>query len=356
MVQVLIGNFCFFVLLLTMISYWVQASFVSTSQPHRFSAVGTGLGNVSLLLLMVLRWQQVGQYPLTNLYESLIFLAWSVTLFHLVLEQTSKVVFVGALLSPLALFTLAFATYSVPQELQQPGGLVPALRSNWLIMHVTIMMLSYAALLAGCLFSIAYLILAANADRVGRQDGPTLNEKLALLSRRNPQLASQPSSPTERTIVAPVGRESGQIASLLIPSPSLLSQLTLGLLPTRVDEGNPSTTLPFYWQQLLAILDNLSYRTIGLGFSFLTLGILSGAVWANEAWGSYWSWDPKETWAFVTWLVFAIYLHTRIGRGWQGTKPAAVASCGFLILWICFLGVNLFGKGLHSYGWVSTSS
>jgi cytochrome c-type biogenesis protein CcsB len=98
-------------------------------------------------------------------------------------------------------------------------------------------------------------------------------------------------------------------------------------------------------------LDNISYRIIGLGFPLLTIGIIAGAVWANEAWGSYWSWDPKETWALITWLVFAAYLHARITRGWQGRRPAILAATGFMMVWICYLGVNLLGKGLHSYGW-----
>jgi cytochrome c-type biogenesis protein CcsB len=103
---------------------------------------------------------------------------------------------------------------------------------------------------------------------------------------------------------------------------------------------------------LLKTLDNWSYRIIGLGFPFLTIGIISGAVWANEAWGSYWSWDPKETWALITWLIFAIYLHSRLLKGWQGQKTALLGSFGFFVIWICFLGVNFLGKGLHSYGWI----
>ena len=75
-------------------------------------------------------------------------------------------------------------------------------------------------------------------------------------------------------------------------------------------------------------------------------------VWANEAWGSYWSWDPKETWALITWLIFAVYLHSRLLKGWQGIKAAILGSCGFFVIWICYLGVNFLGKGLHSYGWV----
>jgi len=101
---------------------------------------------------------------------------------------------------------------------------------------------------------------------------------------------------------------------------------------------------------LLESVDNLSYRTISFGFPLLTIGIIAGAVWANEAWGSYWSLDPKETWALITWLVFASYLHARITRSWQGKRPAIIASIGFIVVWICYLGVNFLGKGLHTYG------
>lgn len=106
----------------------------------------------------------------------------------------------------------------------------------------------------------------------------------------------------------------------------------------------------YYKAQLIQQLDYWSYRVISLGFIFLTIGILSGAVWANEAWGSYWSWDPKETWAFITWIVFAIYLHIRTNKNFQGANSAIVATLGFLIIWICYFGVNLLGIGLHSYG------
>ena len=121
-----------------------------------------------------------------------------------------------------------------------------------------------------------------------------------------------------------------------------------------------SKTLPFEediqeiaFLKLLKSLDNWSYRIIGLGFPFLTIGIIAGGVWANEAWGSYWSWDPKETWALITWLVFATYLHSRITKGWEGKKTAILGGLGFFVIWICYLGVNFLGKGLHSYGWLS---
>ncbi|MFM7648715.1 MAG: c-type cytochrome biogenesis protein CcsB, partial [Cyanobium sp.] len=98
-------------------------------------------------------------------------------------------------------------------------------------------------------------------------------------------------------------------------------------------------------------LDSLSYRTITVGFLLLSVGLVSGAVWANEAWGRWWSWDPKETWALICWLVYAAYLHTRLIRGWQGRRPAIVASVGLVVIAVCYIGVNLLGIGLHSYGW-----
>ena len=99
-------------------------------------------------------------------------------------------------------------------------------------------------------------------------------------------------------------------------------------------------------------LDTLSYRSILIGFVLLTFGLITGAIWANEAWGTWWSWDPKETWAFISWLFYAAYLHMRISKGWQGRRPALFATTGFFVVLICYIGVNFLGVGLHSYGWI----
>lgn len=181
--------------------------------------------------------------------------------------------------------------------MQKAQALVPALQSNWLMMHVTVMMLSYTALLCGCLLAITFLVITW-------YDSNT-NKKIQFEKKTNNF------------------NDSAQYQNFSISN-------------------------------LARTLDNLSYRILGIGFPLLTIGILSGAVWANEAWGSYWSWDPKETWAFITWLVFAIYLHARITKGWEGKKPAILASFGFFIVWICYLGVNILGTGLHSYGWIQS--
>jgi cytochrome c-type biogenesis protein CcsB len=192
--------------------------------------------------------------------------------------------------------------------MRQMTPLIPALQSNWLMMHVTVMLLSYATLLSGALLAISFLLL----DKVNL---------INIISWQN------------------------------LKTKSSNIELSFFQESQNLKNSNSNFLLNFKKIEFLKILDNLSYRLIGIGFSFLTIGILSGAVWANEAWGSYWSWDPKETWALITWIVFAIYLHTRLIKGWKGKKSAFVASLGFFTLWVCYLGVNLLGKGLHSYGW-----
>jgi cytochrome c-type biogenesis protein CcsB len=98
------------------------------------------------------------------------------------------------------------------------------------------------------------------------------------------------------------------------------------------------------------VLDDLNYRSIMIGFPLLTLGIITGAAWANYAWGTYWSWDPKETWSLIVWFVYAAFLHARITKGWVGKRAAWLSIIGFAATIFCYLGVNLFLSGLHSYG------
>ena len=100
-------------------------------------------------------------------------------------------------------------------------------------------------------------------------------------------------------------------------------------------------------------LDEIGYKTIAIGFPLLTIGIVTGAFWANVAWGTYWSWDPKETWSLIVWLIYAAYLHARITRGWRGKRAAILSIVGFSATIFCYLGVNLILSGLHSYGGAS---
>ncbi|MBT3387125.1 MAG: c-type cytochrome biogenesis protein CcsB [Desulfobacula sp.] len=97
------------------------------------------------------------------------------------------------------------------------------------------------------------------------------------------------------------------------------------------------------------VMDELTYQMIVFGFLFLTIGIITGAVWANSAWGKYWTWDPKETWSLITWIVYAVFLHLRMMRGWHGKNLALVSIIGFLAVMFTFFGVNYLLSGLHSY-------
>ncbi|MCJ7501236.1 c-type cytochrome biogenesis protein CcsB [bacterium] len=100
----------------------------------------------------------------------------------------------------------------------------------------------------------------------------------------------------------------------------------------------------------LKVLDEVNYKSIAVGFPLLTLGIITGAAWANYAWGTYWSWDPKETWSLITWFIYAAYLHARLTRGWQGRRAALLSIVGFLAVVFTYFGVNFLLSGLHSYG------
>ncbi|UMZ73201.1 c-type cytochrome biogenesis protein CcsB [Natranaerofaba carboxydovora] len=111
---------------------------------------------------------------------------------------------------------------------------------------------------------------------------------------------------------------------------------------------NPHSIFHKHFPELKKI-DEINYRAVAIGFLFLTLGLLSGAIWAEQAWGRYWGWDPKETWSLITWIVYALFLHTRFTRGWRGNKTAFLAIIGFGCILFTWLGVNMFISSIHSY-------
>lgn len=324
-----LDNASFAVLFITMLLYWGGVAFPRIPYLALLGTAGMAIANLCIAALLGARWIDAGYFPLSNLYESLFFIAWGITAVHLVAERMTRSSLVGAVTSPVAMGITAFAALSLPAQMQFSEPLVPALKSNWLMMHVSVMLLSYAALMVGSVMAIAFLIVTRGQEVELR--GSSVGTGSFRQGRYQPKVISQDVS-SEGT----ASPSSGATAVLQAP-PQVQSGATLPLTPQRLT--------------LADTLDNISYRIIGLGFPLLTIGIIAGAVWANEAWGSYWSWDPKETWALITWLVFAAYLHARITRGWQGRRPAILAASGFFVVWVCYLGVNLLGKGLHSYGW-----
>jgi cytochrome c-type biogenesis protein CcsB len=224
------------------------------------------------------RWAEsyklgIGRIPVTNLYESLVFFAWSINLFYLLVEWKYRNRTLGAFVMPIAFGTMLFALTN--ESSIQP--LVPALQSYWLHAHVITCFVGYAAFAVSAGVAVMYLMKAKREER----------------------------------------KVTGGVVALF-----------------------PSTK----------ILDDLVYKAIIWGFPFLTAGIITGAAWANYAWGTYWSWDPKETWSLIVWLVYAAFLHARVTRGWHGRRAAILSIVGFLATIFCYLGVNLVLSGLHSYG------
>lgn len=341
--QNLLDNISFAVLFATMLIYWGGAAFPGIPYLSVLGTAGMAIANLCIASLLGARWLEAGYFPLSNLYESLFFLAWGITVIHLLAENMSRSRLVGVATSPVAMAITAFAALTLPPTMQLAEPLVPALKSNWLMMHVSVMMLSYATLIVGSLLAIAFLIVTRGQNIVlsGSSFGTDSNRNGNYRLQRPENLTIQNAetlinSPVTANISTNNGHSNTAVLELPNTQTAVISNTEL-LSPQRLNVAQT--------------LDNISYRIIGLGFPLLTIGIIAGAVWANEAWGSYWSWDPKETWALITWLVFAAYLHARITRGWQGRKPAILAATGLLVVWICYLGVNLLGKGLHSYGW-----
>lgn len=243
--------------------------------------LGTVVTNLTLLghtFAIILRWVEsyrleIGHAPLSNLYESLIFFAWSIILLYMLIEWRTKNRSIGPFASLLAFLIMAYASFTSVDSGIQP--LIPALKSNWLIAHVVTCFVGYAAF--GIAFGLSIMYFLKRLD----------NEK------------------------------KGKLFLKAIPRTS--------------------------------ILDELNYQMIIIGFVLLTLGIITGSVWAYSAWGRYWGWDPKETWSLITWLVYAAVLHSRMIRGWRGKKMAFLSIIGFFCVIFTYLGVNLVLSGLHSY-------
>ena len=307
----LLQNALFINLIISMFIYWVSVLFSQSKIISNIAKYSTITANCILFFDILSRWINAKYFPLSNLYESILFLCWALLFGQILIEKKTNSKLLGTINIPIVLLLNTFATLTLPPEMQKIVPLVPSLQSNWLMMHVTMMMISYATLLLGSLLCLLYVVL----DLKKTNKTPSLN-----------------TLPNLQYVRAEKGIKLNSID---------------------INENSKNETKLTTRISLLNTIDFWSYRIIGLGFPFLSLGIISGAVWANEAWGSYWSWDPKETWALITWLVFAIYLHARLTKGLKGKESAIIGASGFFVIWICYLGVNFLGQGLHSYGWLS---
>nr|QXI87396.1 CcsA [Sargassum phyllocystum]QXI87813.1 CcsA [Sargassum mcclurei]QXI87952.1 CcsA [Sargassum henslowianum] len=331
----LLNNILFILVFISTALYWFQLSFKFVTILNRIGEITSRIATLNIFLFLLIRWIEYGYFPLSNLYESLLFLCFILLFSYQLLESKAKSPIFGGIVLPIVLLISGFAELTLPLEMQKAGALVPALQSNWLMMHVSLMMLSYAILLIGSAFSIVYLVtflVFKYTIRPFEKRYFDYQEFMRGLINLAKGIA--------------LTREDYKIRSSIQSSYACPEIISLNNIFLEQEAFAESARTNF-----LSQLDKWSSRTISLGFPFLTIGIIAGAVWANEAWGAYWSWDPKETWALITWLIFAAYLHLRLIVGVTGKGPAFLASIAFFVVWICYLGVNFLGQGLHSYGW-----
>jgi cytochrome c-type biogenesis protein CcsB len=221
---------------------------------------------------IVARYLEAGYTPVTNLYESVSFFAWTLVGIYFLFDLRYRLSVLGAFVCPLALVLMVVGSASpkVAQEIN------PMLESWWFPIHVTLAFSGNAVFTVAFVAGVMYLL----------QERMLKSKKFSGLYHRLPSLQT---------------------------------------------------------------LDSINYKCLTIGFPLMTMGIVSGAVWANSAWGGYWRWDPKETWALVTWFLYAALLHGRLSTGWRGRKAAIFAIIGFLCLLFTFFGVNLLLSGAHSF-------
>ncbi len=283
--------------------------------------------------------------PLSNMYESMVFWSWSIILIYLIFERVYHNRSLGVIAAPLGF--LAIASISIaPNISQEIEPLVPALQSNWLAAHVITSFLGYAAFSISFGVSVLYLILAAEK----RNEVPYVVGMACLV--------------TIMTLIAATAldflvQKVGGVAHPHLFAASFASHAAGVKIVSWVAALAIFALLWFvgtlYHDRIAAlfpglrILDDLSYKMVMVGFPLLTIGIVTGAAWANYAWGTYWSWDPKETWSLITWLIYAAFLHARFTAGWRGKKTAILSVIGFAAVVFTYIGVNFVLSGLHSY-------
>lgn len=268
---------------------------------------------------LVARYELTGVWPLLNLYGSLsLFSAMSVAIF-IVFAFKYKLWFAGGFVIAIAAMFLAYGlTWN---EGTLPA--VPSLQSYWAKIHVPLVVSSYASFMVAFVISALYLVKYYFEHRLGITE-------IALQPATAGASASEAALSALAYMDAPVvRRDTPNIATAAAAGNTLA--LWLNTLPS------------------LAQLDVLVYRIIAVGLPLLTIGIITGAWWAKEAWGAYWQWDPKETAALFSWIVYAIYMHLHTRSAFRGVRSAWVSVFGFLSIIFCYLGVNIWISGLHSY-------
>ena len=314
--------------------YWVG---MFSRDGSTFETLGSRLAWVAVTLALVgtmVRWFEshqigpdIGHIPVSNLYEVFVLFCWMTAAFYLYYEDQYKTRAMGAFVMLVVSAAVGFLLwYTVVREAHQIQPLVPALKSWWMKLHVPANFIGYGTFAISAMLAFAYLIKQSASE--------TRWYKLAPLFILGVVLCFEP-------IVFRQGatKKGGSYWFIYFGISALIVG---GILAVR---GRIAARLPSF-----EVLDDVMYKAIAVGFAFFTIATVLGAFWAAEAWGGYWSWDPKETWALIVWLNYAAWLHMRLMKGLRGTVAAWWALVGLAVTTFAFLGVNMFLSGLHSYG------
>ena len=308
------------------------------SQQDALEGLGSKLAWVAVGLALIgtmVRWYEshqigpdIGHIPVSNLYEVFVMFCWMTALFYLYYEAQYKTRAMGAFVMLVVSAAVGFLLwYTLVREAHEIQPLIPALQSWWMKLHVPANFIGYGTFALAAMLGFAYLIKQQADEKRWYKLAPIWIFGIAL--------CFVPIAFRQRG----VGEAGGSywLGYALIAA-MIVGGILLGR--KRIAERLPS----------FEVLDDVMYKSIAVGFAFVTIATVLGALWAAEAWGGYWSWDPKETWALIVWLNYAAWLHMRLMKGLRGTVASWWALAGLAITTFAFIGVNMFLSGLHSYG------
>lgn len=314
--------------------YWL--GMVGRSQADAMERIGSRIAWVAVTMALIgtmVRWYEsyligpdIGHIPVSNLYEVFVLFCWLTAIFYLYFEQHYATRALGAFVMLVVSAAVGFLLwYTVVREAHEIQPLVPALKSWWMKLHVPANFIGYGTFALAAMVAFAYLIK--------QQATETRWWKLAPLWMLGVVLCFEP------VVFRKTVEGGGSYWAVYF---GIAALIVAGILwgRRRIAERLPA----------FEVLDDVMYKSIAVGFAFFTIATVLGALWAAEAWGGYWSWDPKETWALIVWLNYAAWLHMRLMKGLRGTVSAWWALVGLAVTTFAFLGVNMFLSGLHSYG------
>lgn len=316
------------------------------------ASVGSGLCWAAVVMGatgMLVRWYEsyligpdVGHIPVSNLYEVFVLFSLITAMFHLYYEEVYKTRQLGAFVLLVISAAIAFLLwYTVSRGAAEIQPLVPALQSWWMKIHVPANFIGYGTFALAAMVGLAYLLKTETTRRlwIGLVAIPFglafLVGAIVFISQGTEFMVA--SFTQSDKFFALLTDYSKPMKILLVVEAIFIFAI---LKRSLIAEGTPQVEL----------LDDVMYKAISVGFIFFTIATILGALWAAEAWGGYWSWDPKETWALIVWLNYAAWLHMRLMKGLRGQIAAWWALIGLLVTTFAFLGVNMFLSGLHSYG------